>query len=143
MYIFHRMCRHTLYNRTYNCIIVGIQSDHRTLEKADTIPNFTVKKVKNLISISSAILITKMTTAVLKFQPKNIEIKRFWFQTQAFYSCRKFCNQTNLRALISNMRILSLNSSPKIIKPGIFGPKFKNFCFCTKLCCKTTLRARI
>ena len=40
------MCRHTLYNRTYNCIVVGIQSDHRTLEKADTIPNFTVKKLK-------------------------------------------------------------------------------------------------
>ena len=69
----------------------------------------------------------KYETVFFKFQPKNAQIRHFWSQIQGFLFCTKLCNQTNLRALISNMTMAFSNSSPKIPKSSIFCPKCKYF----------------
>ena len=57
----------------------------------------------------------KYENIIFKFQTKKSRITHFWFQIETFFF-RKICNQTNLRALISNMTMAFSNSSPKIPK---------------------------
>ena len=46
----------------------------------------------------------KYDNSFLKFYPKNTQIRHFWCQTKACFFANSH-NQTNLRVLISNMRI--------------------------------------
>ena len=59
------------------------------------------------------------------------------------YSCSKFCNQTKLMVLISNMPTVFLSSSPSYLISRIFDPKFQDLYFCAKLCSQTNLRALV
>ena len=57
-----------------------------------------------------------------------------------FCFSEKLCSLTNLRMMISDIRILFLNSSPKISKSSIFGPQLNILFFFAKFCKQTKLR---
>ena len=86
---------------------------------------------------------TDMTISFSNSSPKIPKQGIFGLKFKEIYFRIKLCNETNLRALISNMTILFSNPSPKIPITGIFSPKFKDFYFCTKLCNKTNSKALI
>ena len=91
-----------------------------------------------------------MTIVFLKFYPKNIQIKLFWskisqqgvfgpkFRHFCFFV--KFCKQTNLRVLISNMTIVLLAFLPKNTQLRHFQSQIQAFLFFTKFCNYTNLK---
>ena len=85
---------------------------------------------------------------VFKFHSRNIQIKHFWSLLQAFlFFSAKFCKQTNLRVLFSNMNIVFEKLFPKntkirhfrlkIPESGVFGQILRDCCSFTKFCNQT------
>ena len=120
--------------------------------------------VKFCNQTNSRVLISNLTIVLLKFLPKNTQIRHSWskipkngiFSPKFGHFCfsAKFCNQINSRVLISNMTIvfffkfLPKNSKirhfwSKIQKNVIFGPKFRQFGFFTKFCNRTNSKVLI
>ena len=82
----------------------------------------------------------------MTFCVKNTEISNFWSQIQnflLFFYWNKICNQTNSRALISDMTIVFSDFSPRLSEKDIFSHKYKNFFFRNKLCFQKNLRVLI
>ena len=84
-----------------------------------------------------------MILVFLKFSTKNTQMRHFSSKIpkrgiadsklRHFCFSEKLCSLTNLRMLISDIRILFSNSSPKISKSSIFGPQLDILFFFRKI----------
>ena len=75
------------------------------LEKADSIPKFTVLVKDSYLTISR-LLISNMTILFSNSNPKISKKGIFGPKFRHFCFFKKFCNETNLRVLISNTTIV-------------------------------------
>ena len=102
--------------------------------------NLRIIFARNLLLERFEVADFKYIIHFFKVQHKNTRARHFLSE---IYSCSKFCNQTKLMVLISNMPTVFLSSSPSYLISRIFDPKFQDLYFCAKLCSQTNLRALV
>ena len=107
------------------------------IEKTSPLPKFTIL-IKNALLINLRVVISNIKIIFLKLQPKNTQMRRFWF---LFHM--KLYILTNLRVSIPNMKILFFKFQPKITKKSIFGFKVNVFLFWMELSNFTSARVLI
>ena len=102
--------------------------------------NLRIIFARNLLLERFEVAHFKYIIRFLKVLHKNTRARHFLSE---IYSCSKFCNQTKLMVLISNMPTVFLSSSPSYLISRIFDRKFQDLYFCAKLCNQTNLRALV
>ena len=128
-----------------NMTTVFQNSSKKYPDKALLVPNLSIFIISQYFAIRKIqrLLISNMTIVLLKLYPKKIQIRHFWskipksgilgpkFRHFCFFA--KFCKQTNLKLLISNMTIVFLKFLPKNTQIRHFWSQIQAFLFLHKI----------